>query len=57
MIDISAGKKTFPTDRQPELQWLISHAKIANEMRFARTAPFTRWKDIFCRYNRATAVK
>ena len=57
MIDISAGKKTFPTDRQPELQWLISHAKNANEMRFARTAPFTRWKDIFCRYNRATAVK
>ena len=35
MIDISGGKKTFRTDRQPELQWLISHEKYADEMRFA----------------------
>lgn len=39
MIDISGGKKTFRTDRQPELQWLISHEKYADEMRFAWTAP------------------
>lgn len=48
-INISGEKKTFRTDRQPELQWLISREKYADEMRFAWTAPrpFSRWKDIF----------